>query len=164
MPTLRRSARAVPRQTATIKKAANCSATTTPQTFLNYRAIRTFGALRPRAQACVLKIIAHFARVSPSRLYATVEQRDAAHETAAEIKASKASAEKQLRQRIEIRRKLNALHNRAECRKTRRGHFTPAEERRCQALYARLNEIDGVTAKPTAATAPQVSSRKGGAR
>jgi hypothetical protein len=91
-------------------------------------------------QAHVLNLIALAAHVPPSRLYSTPEQRAAARASKAETKAWIAKAEAKAHERVEIRTKLNAIHNRAQQR--RHGALTPAEERRREALYAQLNAID----------------------
>lgn len=109
---------------------------------LSARAVRTFTSLDPCRQTIVLNVMASLARVPQSRLYATNEQRQEARAFKAECKAENAHWKAIERERMEIWRKLNALHNRAQERRTH--GFTPTEERRRNALYTRLNEIDRI--------------------
>ena len=110
----------------------------------NVYAKRAFLSLSPWDQHLVLWMLSHHAKVPPSRLYTTDAQREVARVIAENTKREKKEREAEECERVEIRRKLNAIHNRAQQRRNWRGNLTPAEERRSEKLYARLNEIDGI--------------------
>lgn len=126
------------------RQAAPATSATTPSPF-NARAVQAFTALPPTIQALILWTIAESLRIPPSRLYATEAQREAARATTERIKANDAATETKARERMAIRRKWNALHNRAQLRNNRRSYLTPAANARAEALMARLNKLDGIT-------------------
>ena len=111
---------------------------TAPSPF-NATALQWFRGLHVDSQIFLLKTIAQFKAWQLGRdeslplsvLLATPEQRHAAR-----------LLESRAQKRLEIRRQLQALHNRAQRKAP--WHLTPQQQRRREALYAKLEALDAI--------------------
>lgn len=140
----------------TPRKTTAGNAKTTQFSAFGRQALLTFERLDPGKQVVVLNILASWQepQFRPSRLYSTDAQRRAAREMNLAHVRRRQENERLERERVELRRTWNALHNKAQARPRRHQYLTPTEQKRAEAMSARLHAIEyklGYRWLPTAA-------------
>jgi hypothetical protein len=118
------------------KTTASTTSTIQPNAF-GRQALLTFERIDPGEQVVLLNMLARAVKphIPPSRLYTTKAQRTTAREMRRAGTDMKKDRERLERQRVDLRRKWNDLHNRAQLRRRGREYLTTAEQRRADALY-----------------------------